>query len=214
MRQYFFAQIAVPLYFFFTIACFTLHAPWCTLFLALFGGNICEIIALMLLHVLPPPSLPSFFFTVDSSSSSDSEKESLGEDIDDEEEDEEEEEEEMDSDLEGMASTPKRRRLANKIARTASLKSGLYPEFLGIHSPSQDLNPNDNSALDYFLLLWPASLCDTIANETDRYADETDRYAYERGTANWRNTSTAEIWTFLRITILMGVKRLPTIKLY
>ena len=86
----------------------------------------------MLLPTLPPPSLPSFFFTVDSSISSDSEKESLGEDVDDEEE-------EMDSDLEGMAPTPKRRRLANKIAITASLKSGLYPEFLGIHGPSQDL---------------------------------------------------------------------------
>ena len=89
----------------------------------------------MLLPALPPPSLPSFFFTVDSPSSSDSEKESLGEDVDDEEEEEEEEEEEMDSDLEGMAPTPKRRRLANKIALTASLKSGLYLEFLGIHGP-------------------------------------------------------------------------------
>ena len=57
----------------------------------------------------------------------------MGKDVDDEEEeDEEEEEEEMGSDLEGMAPTPKRRRLANNIALTASLKSGLYPEFLGI----------------------------------------------------------------------------------
>ena len=87
----------------------------------------------------------------------------------------------MDSDLEGMAPTPKRHRLANKIALTSSLKSGLYPEFLGIHGPSQDLNPNDNSALDYLLLLWPASFCDLIT-------DEMDRYDYERGTANWRNT--------------------------
>ena len=101
----------------------------------------------------------------------------MGEDIDDEEEEEEEEEdeeekeeeeEEMGSDLEGMAPIPKRRRLANNIALTVSLKSGLYPEFLGIHSPSQDLNRNDNSALDYLLLLWPASLCDLIADETDR----------------------------------------------
>ena len=78
---------------------------------------------------------------------------------------------------------------------------------MGVHDPSQDLNPNDNSALDYFMLLWPASLCDLIA-------DETDRYACERGTSNWRNTSTAEIWTFLGITILMGIKRLSSIKLY
>ena len=91
----------------------------------------------MLLPALPPPSLPSFFFTVDSSSSSDSEKESLGEDVDDEEEDEEEEEEEeeeeMDSDLEGMAPIPKRRRLANKIALTASLKSVNFWAFTVLH---------------------------------------------------------------------------------
>ena len=103
------------------IACFALHVVWCTLFLALFGGNLCESIAL----ILPPsihPSLPSFlyFFTLDSSSSSDSDKESLGEDV------EEEEEEEMGSDLEGMAPTPKRRRLANASALMASLQSGLY----------------------------------------------------------------------------------------
>ena len=55
-----------------------------------------------------------------------------------------EEEEEMGSDLEGMAPTPKRRRVANASALTASLQSGLYPEFLGVHRPSQDLNPNDS----------------------------------------------------------------------
>ena len=55
-----------------------------------------------------------------------------------------EEEEEMGSDLEGMAPIPKRRRLANASALMASLQSGLYPEFLGVHGPSQDLNPNDS----------------------------------------------------------------------
>ena len=129
------------------------------------------------------PALPPFlsFFIVDSSSSSDSEKESLGEDVDDKEEEDEEEEkeeEEMGSDLEGMAPTPKRRRLANNIAFTASLKSGLYPESLAIHGPSQDLNPNDNSALDYLLLLWPASLCDLIADETDRLSKNVTGYAF------------------------------------
>ena len=103
----------MPLYFF-AIACFALHVAWCTLFLALFGGNLCESIALTLPSFLPPsllpylpPSLP-LFFTVDSSSSSDSEKVSLGGDIE-----EEEEEEEIGSDLDGMAPTPNRYRLAN-----------------------------------------------------------------------------------------------------
>ena len=100
----------------------------------------------------------------------------------------------MGCDLEGMAPTPKRRRLANDSALTASLQSGQYPELLGVHGPSQDLDPNDNCALDYLLLLWPASLCNLIADETDRYTCKT-------GTSNWRNTSMAEIWTFLGITI-------------
>ena len=97
---------------FFATAYFALHVAWCTLFFALFGGNLCESIALTI-----PPSFPSFlyFFTVDSSSSSDSEKESLGDDVDEEEEkkEEEEEEEEMGSILEDMALTPKRHRLAD-----------------------------------------------------------------------------------------------------
>ena len=43
-----------------------------------------------------------------------------------EEEDEEEEEEEEESDMEGMAPTPKRRKLAREKALKNSLGSGLY----------------------------------------------------------------------------------------
>ena len=183
MPQYCLTLNSCALVFFF---CYSLLCPTCSLVYTVscpinFGGNFCESIALILPPFLPPslclslppPSLPSllYFFTVDSSSNFDSEKESLGEDVDEEEEEDEvEEEEEMGSDLEGMAPTPKRSRLANASALMVSLQSGLYPEFLGVHSPSQDLNPNDNSALDYLSLLWPASLCDLIAGEMDRYA--------------------------------------------
>ena len=80
----------------------------------------------------------------------------------------------MGSDLEGMAPTPKRHRLVNDSALMASLQFGLHPEFLGVHGPSQDHNANDNSVLDYLLLLWPASLSDLIA-------DKRNRYAYKRG---------------------------------
>ena len=41
-------------------------------------------------------------------------------------------------------------RLANDSALTASLQSGQYFELFKVHGPSQDLNPNDNCALDYF----------------------------------------------------------------
>ena len=82
-------------------------------------------------------------------------------DVCDEEEEEESEqsEEEDESDLEGMAPTPKRRKLARGKALKVSLQSGLYPPFRGIESPSRDVNPGDSSAMDY-LLLWPSSLCE------------------------------------------------------
>ena len=117
------------------------------------------------------------------------------------------EEEEEESDLEGTAPTPKRRKLAREKALTNSLGSGLYPVFMGIEDPSHDANPGDSNGLDYLLLLWPATLCELIALETNRYA-------LQRGVAKWRDVSTAEIWTFLGIVILMGIKRLPRIRNY
>ena len=120
--------------FFLAIVCFSLHVAWCTLFLALFGVNLCESIALTLPSSFPtsfppslspslplslPPCLPvSLIFHLDSSSNFDREKESLGADV---EEEEEEEEEKMmvmimmmiGSALDGMAPTPNGSRLAN-----------------------------------------------------------------------------------------------------
>ena len=75
---------------------------------------------------------------------------------------------------------------------------------MGIEGPSNDANPGDSNALDYLSLPWPATLCELIALETNRYA-------LQRGVAKWRDVSTAEIWTFLGIVILMGIKRLPRI---
>ena len=108
------------------------------------------------------PSLLPFFFTVDSSGSSDRKEKGC--------------------DLEDMVPTPKRCRLANHSAITEFFQSGQYPEFWGVRCPAQDLNPKDNSALDYLLLLWPASFCNLIA-------DEMDRYTCERGTSTWCKTS-------------------------
>ena len=127
--------------------------------------------------------------------------------FDEEEEVEEEEEEEGESELEGMAPTPKRRKLARETALKVSLQSGLYPVFRGLEGPAHDINPGNSNALDYLLLLWPASLCELIALETNRYA-------LQRGIASWQNVSTTEVWTFLGIIILMGIKRLPRISNY
>ena len=103
--------------------------------------------------------------------------------------------------------TPKRRRVAQARALKASLDSGLYPKFRGIHGPAQDLAPNENSAFEYLLLLWPAALCELIALETNRYANQ-------KGVSNWQSVSVAEVWSFLGIIILMGIHRLPRIRNY
>ena len=136
---------------------------------------------------------------------------------DQEEEDDEEREEEGnletdeessdDDALDGAAPSPKRHKFAQDKALEASLGSGLYPTVQGIHGPAQDLDPKDNDALEYLRLLWPESLCELIALETDRYANQ-------KGVTDWVNVSVSEVWSFLGIVILMGVHRLPRIRNY
>ena len=69
------------------------------------------------------------------------------------------------------------------------------------------LNPHVSHAMEYLLLLWPASLCELMAVETDRYA-------CQKGASSWQSVSLPEIWRFLGITVLMGIKRLPRISNY
>ena len=69
------------------------------------------------------------------------------------------------------------------------------------------LDPTSNSAFEYLQQLWPCSLCELIALETNRYA-------MQKGRSKWNNTTTAEIWKFLGISILMGIHRLPRINNY
>ena len=76
-----------------------------------------------------------------------------------------------------------------------------------MHGPTQQVNPNDGSVLDYLLMLWPAALCQLIAVETNRYA-------LLRGVSGWCDVTGAEVWTFLGIVILMGLNRLPRISNY
>ena len=109
--------------------------------------------------------------------------------------------------LEGMAPTTKRCKVARGKALSASLKFGKYPTFLRMHGPTQKVNPNDGSVLDYLLILWPAALCHLIAVETNRYA-------LQRGVSGWCDVTGTEVWTFLRVVILMGLNRLPRISNY
>ena len=39
-----------------------------------------------------------------------------------------------------------------------SLYSGMYPEFTCMEGPTDDIDPKDNSALDFLKLLWPSTV--------------------------------------------------------
>ena len=106
-----------------------------------------------------------------------------------------------------MAPTPKHCKLAREEALKKSRASGCYPKFDWCEGPAQLLDPSCNNALDFFLLLWPTSLCELIAVETNRYARQNNR-------PKWVDVSTDEVWTFLGIIILMGIHRLPRISNY
>ena len=90
-----------------------------------------------------------------------------------------------------MAPTPKRRKHAREEALKASLHSGRYPTFQGVEGPTNDLDPTTSSAFEYLELVWPNSLCDLMALETNKYA-------VQKGVSNWENTTIAEMWTLHR----------------
>ena len=68
------------------------------------------------------------------------------------------------------------------------------------------MNP-PNQALDYVQLLWPTTLCELIAIETNRYA-------FQRHVRDWTPTNEDEIWAFLGTIVLMGYHTLPSFEWY
>ena len=68
--------------------------------------------------------------------------------------------------------TPKRRKLAREDGLKKALDSGLYPQFLGVASPSDLTNPLSTCSLEFVKILWPDSLCEYIASQTNAYAIE------------------------------------------
>ena len=115
---------------------------------------------------------------------------------------EEDDKSDEESDLEWRTPTTKRCKVAQGKALLASPKLGKYPTFLGMHGPTQQVNQNGGSALDYLLMLWPAALSQFIAVETNRYA-------LQRGVSAWCDVTGADVWTFLGIVILMGLNDCP-----
>ena len=63
---------------------------------------------------------------------------------------------------------------------------------------SQLLDPSENNELAFVQLVWPTSLCELIAVETNRYAQQNN-------CPKWVDVSTADFWIFLGIVILMGI---------
>ena len=104
----------------------------------------------------------------------------------------------------GMAPTLKRRRLAREDGLVKALASGLYPEFLGFAGPVNRMDPSSDSTLDFLKLLWPDSLSEHIAGETNEYARQVKAN-------NWVDTSGEEVWVLLGIVIEMGIHRVPRI---
>ena len=73
--------------------------------------------------------------------------------------------------------------------------------------------PQSTSVLDYFLVLFPLVLLETITDNTNRYAIGTDLDREEiRG--DFARTFVAEMKALLAVVILMGIIKLLKISLY
>lgn len=113
------------------------------------------------------------------------------------------------SDIDADLSLPaaKRKKLAREDALQKAKSSGKYPEFIGLVGPADELDPSVVSCLDFVKLLWPNSLCQHIAEQTNLYA----RQQCAKG---WHDTNSFEVWLFLGIILQMGIHRLPEITDY
>ena len=81
-------------------------------------------------------------------------------------------------DLEVAAPTLEHRRLAREGALERSLASRLSSQFIGCEGPSQLL---ENNELAFLQLVWPTSLCELIAVETNRYAQQNNCFKWVDG---------------------------------
>ena len=99
------------------------------------------------------------------------------------------EEEEEEEDLDGLPCMSKRKKRASNYALPLSLQSRRYPEFKGIEPVVDPFI----SPLELVRLLWPNTLCELIAQETNRYA------IVERKLNNWSVVTVEELWAFLEI---------------
>ncbi|XP_033748367.1 piggyBac transposable element-derived protein 4-like isoform X2 [Pecten maximus] len=93
---------------------------------------------------------------------------------------------------------------------TADLKPIRVKDFEDIAGPTTALDA-EKKELDFFHLIFPESLYDKLAQQTNTYAAKRIR---EKADSSWQATSPTEIKTFLGIVIFMSLLDLPTAKMY
>ncbi|XP_064387842.1 piggyBac transposable element-derived protein 4-like [Halichondria panicea] len=123
-------------------------------------------------------------------------------DISDSSDDEDTEDGGGDKLVDGMAPTPKQRKLARQDGLRKAKSTGKYPEFKGVVGAADKVDPCNTAFIDFVKLLWPDSLCEHIAEQTNLYATQC-------GAKSWKGTHRDEIWVFIGIILEMGIHRLP-----
>ncbi|MCJ8728207.1 hypothetical protein PDJAM_G00001730 [Pangasius djambal] len=88
---------------------------------------------------------------------------------------------------------------------------GSVPEFTDSSGPQHSM-AKSSDVLEYFQLLFPDSLIEQIAKETNAYA-EYQRYV-GRGEPTWQSLTSEEVKGFIGLSILMGLQVLPEPEMY
>ena len=71
--------------------------------------------------------------------------------------------------------------------------------------------PEDGTALDFFLLLWPEDLFEKIVEETNRHAEQCIQ---TKPDPRWHPTTCEEMRAFFALNVLFGIKSLPETRMY
>ena len=89
-----------------------------------------------------------------------------------------------------------------------SLRSGMYPTFLGTHirGPSPRVDPRHSTALEYLQRLWTVELVELIVDQSNLYMLKRQASGAARKAPQ---TTANEMWVFLGIVLAMGVHIVP-----
>ncbi|XP_022793844.1 piggyBac transposable element-derived protein 4-like [Stylophora pistillata] len=83
-------------------------------------------------------------------------------------------------------------------------------EFVECTGPTSRV-PEDGTALDFFLLLWPEDLFEKIVEETNRHAEQCIQ---TKPDPRWYAATCEEMRAFFALNILFGIKSLPETRMY